>query len=294
MEFDPDWMRAFIARNQWVYAKTMPEHPHEYATRKRVANDADFDRFVLMLRAHGYRRRFFKNVYTSLDLDHWTYWTMGASLYTPAGLPYTIIINRTVAAPYHTALGKTVPLTAHEALHTDQGLSTAFVHDILTGLPGIYYGCDLLYSEIPWQSGWEVFLDRAGAPEFPPYGQFMQTIAGIINTVQLPHVVVTGHQAQRWLPYTEDALPMQLNGEPAVAYGYRLELPAAIDTEKLLERLAVSFDRVGDYCCGYGRAGRIFAQHGKLYTMSDINRSCIGYIALNSPGWTTPAHHWPA
>lgn len=84
-------LRAFIARSRWVYAKTMPEHPHEYVTRKASAQlglEEMFERFVMHIRAHGYRERFGRATYTRLNLDEWKYWTMGAPL------AITIILNR--------------------------------------------------------------------------------------------------------------------------------------------------------------------------------------------------------
>ncbi len=85
---DLDWMRGFIAKNTWTFARTMPRHPHEYVVRERVGNNEDFDRFVRLIRANGYQRPFYSKVYISFDLDGWYYWTMGAPL------DETIIINR--------------------------------------------------------------------------------------------------------------------------------------------------------------------------------------------------------
>lgn len=80
--------RGFIRQQQWTFAKTMPEAPHCYVVRQKVANDADFDRFVRLIRREGDERRFGKRPFTYLTIDGFDYWTMGAPVQE------TIIINR--------------------------------------------------------------------------------------------------------------------------------------------------------------------------------------------------------
>ncbi len=99
-EFDAA-ARSLLAHN-WVFAKTMPENPHEY-TLRRAWDSEEFDRAVLAIRAHGYRAKFKGRSYTQLDVNDHYYWTMGAPL------PATILINRkrrlpaTHPAPYDVA-----------------------------------------------------------------------------------------------------------------------------------------------------------------------------------------------
>lgn len=84
-------LRAFVARSLWIYAKTMPQHPHEYTLRKHaVQRDLEeiFEKFVMHIRHHGYKERFERATYVRLNLDEWKYWTMGAPLKS------TILINR--------------------------------------------------------------------------------------------------------------------------------------------------------------------------------------------------------
>ena len=77
-----------LAAQQWIFAKTMPENPHEYTLRREWADDADFVRAVLFIRAHGYQNLFEGYWYTQLDVGGHTYWTMGAPV------EETILINR--------------------------------------------------------------------------------------------------------------------------------------------------------------------------------------------------------
>jgi integrase len=81
-------MREFIAHHRWVFAKTMPQHPHEYTLRKHARSDEEFEAVVSFIRAEGYTERHSGRTYTYLNVDDWKYWTMGAPL------PVTIIINR--------------------------------------------------------------------------------------------------------------------------------------------------------------------------------------------------------
>lgn len=85
---------AFLAAQNWVFAKTMPHNPHEYTVRKNWASDDDFVFVVQYIRQHGYTGQFEGRTYTYLDVNGHFYWTMGAPINKPDGSPLTIIINR--------------------------------------------------------------------------------------------------------------------------------------------------------------------------------------------------------
>ena len=72
----------------WVFAKTMPENPHEYTLRKRWKSQEDFDWAVQFIRQNGYSARFGKYRYKYLDVGGHSYWTMGWPV------AKTILINR--------------------------------------------------------------------------------------------------------------------------------------------------------------------------------------------------------
>ena len=84
---DLNRIRSFIETHKWVFAKTMPETPHEY-TLRRLANEEEFIFFVAFIREYGDTRKFKGRKYVYLDVDGWSYWTMGSPL------PATILINR--------------------------------------------------------------------------------------------------------------------------------------------------------------------------------------------------------
>jgi hypothetical protein len=83
----PAYLRQFIDSEQWTYAKTMPDWPHEYLVRERVQNNY-FERAVKHIRAHGFDGRFYSKVIRYFEEDGLVYWTMGAPL------DETTIINR--------------------------------------------------------------------------------------------------------------------------------------------------------------------------------------------------------
>lgn len=81
-------LRDFVANSRWIFAKTMPQCPHEYTLRRQAPDEPLFEKVVMHIRAHGYRERYGKSWYIRLNLDGWKYWTMGAPLKS------TILINR--------------------------------------------------------------------------------------------------------------------------------------------------------------------------------------------------------
>ena len=92
----------FIERSGWVFAKTMPENPHEYTVRDLANADArkstclshdTFEWFVRYIREHGQRRKWGRRMLSYLEVDGWKYWTMG---WPPE---VTTIINREKVQP---------------------------------------------------------------------------------------------------------------------------------------------------------------------------------------------------
>ena len=47
-------LRAFVDREPWTYAKTMPRWPHEYLVRERVGDRELFVQLVEHIRTHGW------------------------------------------------------------------------------------------------------------------------------------------------------------------------------------------------------------------------------------------------
>jgi len=88
MQIEPDILE-FIQTSQWRFAKTMPEHPHEYVVRNwRPDRELSFERFVMVIRERGYDEQFSGVPYRYLEIAGWKYWTMGNPL------DETTVINR--------------------------------------------------------------------------------------------------------------------------------------------------------------------------------------------------------
>jgi hypothetical protein len=82
-----DELREFVASSKWIFAKTMPEWPHEYLVRGRVDEEL-FVKLVRHTRANGLEGPFYDRKFIYYEEDGLLYWTMGASL------EETTIVNR--------------------------------------------------------------------------------------------------------------------------------------------------------------------------------------------------------
>lgn len=186
---------------------------------------------------------------------------------------------------YHTALGdryEEFPATDR----VEHALGVAFVHDLAGGIPEeMVNGADVFYADVPWAAGYEKFASRAGVPQKLKYRDFVGKLGKEIRLVGKPAAIVTGKHAVR--QFAPDATAeVSLNGDNAVACLWRITPWAGrITTEMLIKTLAKRFNCVGDFCCGYGRSGRIFVQNGKTFIMSDLNAACIGHIKHNIRHW---------
>lgn len=80
-------------KQRWIFARTMPDNPHEYCLRKNFERDEDFVKVVEYIRANGTEEMFEGYPYTCLYLDGHKYWTMGEPIDID-GMWHTILINR--------------------------------------------------------------------------------------------------------------------------------------------------------------------------------------------------------
>jgi hypothetical protein len=72
--------RELIAATKFTYAKTMPQHPHEYFLR---ANAPElYGVLAALIDVFGVERPFFQTRVRYYDLDGWMYWR------------YQILVNR--------------------------------------------------------------------------------------------------------------------------------------------------------------------------------------------------------
>jgi len=81
-------LHYLFSDKRWIFAKTMPQNPHEYTLRKHWKNEDDFVEAVQLIRDYGYVIKFQGRKYTQFNVLGHFYWSMGAPL------PVTILINR--------------------------------------------------------------------------------------------------------------------------------------------------------------------------------------------------------
>ncbi len=82
-------IKEYIGIVRWQYAKTMPEHPHEYTVKEWDLEKIDmFNKFVMFIRKEGYDEYFSRRKMRYYDIGGYKYWTMGAPV------EKTILINR--------------------------------------------------------------------------------------------------------------------------------------------------------------------------------------------------------
>lgn len=87
----------FIQNNEWVFAKTMPEAPHEYVVKNKLSPfyKTQFERLTKYIRIFGRNERYLGThpVRQYLYIAGYKYWTMGAPIQS------TIIMNRAQVDP---------------------------------------------------------------------------------------------------------------------------------------------------------------------------------------------------
>jgi hypothetical protein len=84
---DADAFRAFAKSHRWIFAKTMPENPHEYTLRRDTSGE-HFEAAVRFIRARGETELYEGRPYVVYRCDDHKYWTMGAPV------EETVLINR--------------------------------------------------------------------------------------------------------------------------------------------------------------------------------------------------------
>lgn len=157
----------------------------------------------------------------------------------------------------------------------------ALRHDLMESesLPDEFSTCDVFYTDLPWADGIQRFNDRAGAG-VADYAVFLQRV-NCIASRHKPCVLVTGKKSLKHLAGASDVFETSLRGAKAVAAVYGTldcKVDWSLGSKGILESLATRYLRIGDFCCGYGSAGRAFVGCGKTFVMSDYNEMCIGAI----------------
>lgn len=88
---------VWMLDQQWIYAKTMPRHPHEYSL-KRFQDPRRFEDVVLTIWKRGYDRTYLNRLWRSIDVGnrHYIWVHTKPKPDAPAPREQTILINRVV------------------------------------------------------------------------------------------------------------------------------------------------------------------------------------------------------
>lgn len=196
-----------------------------------------------------------------------------------------------MSEPYHSALGR-YSYQAETPSYNPAEFPHGEVHyyDVTSGLAkmGFIEKADVIYSDLPWRNGYHKFYKRSGLIPRLNYHDFLGYIGMQLLVLGKPAVIVSGDHARIPLTFYDTSIATRLNGAKARAYLWKIKpdvLEGCADSVEIIHRLADGYNCVGDFCCGYGRAGRIFAEHGCRFVLSDINADCIGYITENAGQW---------
>lgn len=142
---------------------------------------------------------------------------------------------------------------------------------------------DLIYSEPSWIDGYEKFIERSEMNSKYNFDDYLYSIANIIKNTDLPIVLIIGKSFISKLPDFNSKIPIKLHGYKTFMYGWLIDLKdfEANSNYEVIKKLSEKYNKVWDFCCGYGNTGRIFKENGKSFVMSDINEKCITYVAKN-------------
>jgi hypothetical protein len=187
---------------------------------------------------------------------------------------------------YHSAF-KEPPQDVEPCQRVVTSHGIAFAHNLLDGQPPEYADCDVLYAEPPWSGGQRVFERRAGVAHTHSHRALILAFLVLAIRLDIPAVLVSGSR-WTWLPRPDQRTTVRWYDKTPVAlrcYGLKVNAASGAPSTEVLHELAGRFACVGDPFCGYGNTGRIFAEHGKRYVLSDLDPRCIGYIKMHAQSW---------
>jgi hypothetical protein len=185
---------------------------------------------------------------------------------------------------YHSALrhGRREYAAACERVEFRDG-SVAFVANLADGLAAEYERCDVMYADAPFPAGLKEFERRAGTPAVAWTRLLNALVVGALR-LDVPLVFSATTREVKGCPEPDGRWMGRLNGGVVDFWCYGVSVKAT-DASDVIRELAVGHECIGDPLCGYGRSGRLFREAGKRFVMSDINATCIGYIAEYGGSW---------
>lgn len=194
--------------------------------------------------------------------------------------------------PYHSALAHTPPIEGIKEIdYFKINNSFAMYHDLtIKKLPFEFYLCDLIYSDPAWYQGLKTFNERAGGSS--TIETYYKAISDAVIKLNRATILNLGSRELKRMPKPDLVFKTYLSHATkelvyTAVYNFLPELDlSGMTNYQILKLLSNSFDRIGDFNCGYGNSGKIFVENGKSFVMSDYNKKCIGYIASEYQNWT--------
>lgn len=191
--------------------------------------------------------------------------------------------------PYHSALSKgklevATPLPSG-VVHFDHRENSIQVWDVNNGeIPDEYRECDLIYCEPAFPAGLSKFDARAGVAT-PSYGEYASNFGRIISDLSKPTVMFIPKDALKFTPPPDFTTMAVLNDNPTMVAFWNGAFALGGTNHELIRDLALRYDCVGDFCCGYGTTGRLVIEAGKRCVLSDYNAECCGFVVEHMEHW---------
>lgn len=82
-----------LLRQKWVFAKTMPQNPHEWAAGKTWTGPVPYFDVCAYIRDNGYGLEFGRTVYPTIDVGPHRYWIF------PGTFEWQRVMNRALNPP---------------------------------------------------------------------------------------------------------------------------------------------------------------------------------------------------
>lgn len=158
-----------------------------------------------------------------------------------------------------------------------------FFNDLSKNIPiKAFKCCDVVYSEISWNYGYNIFNHQA-TNNANDYSNYLHNVNACIEELQVPSFIVCGKQARNFFTNAK-CIPIKINSAGTNINGCQLYiwnfdddiLKSIVDTKTLLNFLSKKYSCCLDFSCGYGEHLLQF----KDFVACDIDRDCLTYLTI--------------
>ena len=161
--------------------------------------------------------------------------------------------------------------------------NTIFCSDIIKfNLPNEYKDCDFLYADPPYPQGFKIFEERAKIKKKRTYNEFVNALNKIILNFKKPIFMTVGKILLKKLIKPKQIISINFSIHNSTVdlaiWNYYIEEKIE-STNNLMKYLGLRFDKMGDFCCGYGdNIERFLLNGGKKFVASDLDSKCIAIL----------------